>query len=164
MSPAGRRSAQAGAPDRVHEQPRRRALVDIRGNRRLFPRVSPFLSFFENSQKGTVMSTAPSAAVRTFPRIGVKATRKATVIAFLAWLFAVYDYILFGTLLPEIAHRFGWTEATPPRASPRHDPHGLGHRYRFRAERDHPGRRLPRRCPSLRRARPVRAGGERDLS
>ena len=58
------------------------------------------------------MSTAPSAAVRTFPRIGVNATRKATVIAFLAWLFAVYDYILFGTLLPEIAHRFGWTEAT----------------------------------------------------
>src|SRR3981081_1521925 len=112
MSPAGRRSAQAGAPDRVHEQPRRRALVDIRRHRRRFPRVSPFLSFFENSQKGTVMSPAPSAAVRTFPRIGVKATRKATVIAFLAWLFAVYDYILFGTLLPEIAHRFGWTEAT----------------------------------------------------
>lgn len=58
------------------------------------------------------MSTASSQATRAFPRVGVKATRKATVIAFLAWLFAVYDYILFGTLLPEIADHFGWTDAT----------------------------------------------------
>jgi putative MFS transporter len=50
--------------------------------------------------------------VRAFPRVGVKATRKATVIAFFAWLFAVYDYILFGTLLPEIADHLGWSDST----------------------------------------------------
>ncbi|HET6504531.1 MAG TPA: MFS transporter [Amycolatopsis sp.] len=58
------------------------------------------------------MSTAPLASPRALPRVGVKATRKATVIAFFAWLFAVYDYILFGTLLPEIAKYFGWSEST----------------------------------------------------
>jgi len=58
------------------------------------------------------MSTTVPAGVRKFERIGAKATRKATIIAFFAWLFAVYDYILFGTLLPEIADHFGWTEAT----------------------------------------------------
>jgi MFS family permease len=36
----------------------------------------------------------------------------ASVVAFLAWAFAVYDYILFGTLLPEISAEFGWTPAT----------------------------------------------------
>lgn len=48
---------------------------------------------------------------RTFPRIGVRATRKATIIAFFAWLFAVFDYIMFGTLLPEISAHFGWDPA-----------------------------------------------------
>ncbi|WP_433181760.1 MFS transporter [Actinoallomurus sp. CA-150999] len=47
---------------------------------------------------------------RQLPRVGVRATRKATIIAFFAWVFAVYDYILFGTLLPEISSRFGWSE------------------------------------------------------
>jgi MFS transporter, putative metabolite:H+ symporter len=58
------------------------------------------------------MSTAPAASTRSLPRVGVRATRKATVIAFLAWLFAVYDYILFGTLLPEIAKYFRWSDST----------------------------------------------------
>ncbi|MFF0795060.1 MFS transporter [Streptomyces spiralis] len=39
-------------------------------------------------------------------------TRKATIMALLAWMFAVYDYILFGTLLPPISHQFGWSETT----------------------------------------------------
>ena len=30
------------------------------------------------------------------------------MLAFLAWTFAVYDYILFGTLLPEMSKTFGW--------------------------------------------------------
>jgi MFS family permease len=34
------------------------------------------------------------------------------VIAFFAWMFAVYDYILFGTLLPEIADQFRWDSTT----------------------------------------------------
>ena len=36
--------------------------------------------------------------------------RFATWIAFFAWVFAVYDFILFGTLLPEIGRHFGWDE------------------------------------------------------
>ena len=33
----------------------------------------------------------------------------ASVVCFLAWMLSVYDYILFGTLLPEIAKTFGWS-------------------------------------------------------
>ncbi|WP_327152054.1 MFS transporter [Nocardia sp. NBC_01329] len=37
--------------------------------------------------------------------------RFATVVAFFAWVFAVYDFVLFGTLLPEIAKEFDWSPA-----------------------------------------------------
>jgi len=40
-----------------------------------------------------------------------KDTRFATGTAFLAWVFAVYDFILFGTLLPVISEDFGWSTA-----------------------------------------------------
>ncbi|NUW42335.1 MFS transporter [Nonomuraea rhodomycinica] len=53
--------------------------------------------------------TAPGT--RRLPRVGVRETRKATVIALFAWIFAVYDYIMFGTLLPEISAQFGWAPA-----------------------------------------------------
>lgn len=33
--------------------------------------------------------------------------KRATVVAFFAWVFAVYDFILFGTLLPEIGKHYG---------------------------------------------------------
>src|SRR5215212_11879077 len=36
----------------------------------------------------------------------------ASVIAFLAWVVCVYDYIMFGTLLPKMAGDFGWSPAT----------------------------------------------------
>ena len=36
-----------------------------------------------------------------------KQIRFATVLCFLAWAFAVYDFILFGTLLPEIGEDLG---------------------------------------------------------
>ncbi len=39
-------------------------------------------------------------------------TRKGTAFAFLAWVFAVYDFILFGTLLPVVAKDMGWSDAT----------------------------------------------------
>jgi MFS transporter, putative metabolite:H+ symporter len=62
------------------------------------------------------MSAVPETSTpqphRTFPRVGVRATRKATTIAFFAWLFAVFDYIMFGTLLPQISSSFGWDDAT----------------------------------------------------
>jgi putative MFS transporter len=44
--------------------------------------------------------------------VSVRETRKGTVFALLAWIFAVYDFILFGTLLPVIAEDFGWSNAT----------------------------------------------------
>lgn len=35
-----------------------------------------------------------------------------SIVCFLAWVFSVYDYTLFGTLLPVIAGDFGWSPAT----------------------------------------------------
>ncbi|GAA3054652.1 MFS transporter [Pseudonocardia yunnanensis] len=62
------------------------------------------------------MSAAPESGVtratNSFRRIGSRATRKATIIAFFAWLFAVFDFIMFGTLLPQISASFGWDDAT----------------------------------------------------
>lgn len=43
-----------------------------------------------------------------FRKVGVRETRRATGIAFFAWTIAVYDFILFGTLLPRIEEGFGW--------------------------------------------------------
>ncbi|GAB3650451.1 MFS transporter [Zhihengliuella somnathii] len=43
--------------------------------------------------------------------IGVRETRRATSIAFFAWTIAVYDFILFGTLLPRIEESFGWDQS-----------------------------------------------------
>jgi MFS family permease len=37
---------------------------------------------------------------------------RTSIICFLAWVFSVYDYVLFGTLLPQIAKTFGWSTAT----------------------------------------------------
>ena len=37
--------------------------------------------------------------------------KRATIVAFFAWVFAVYDFILFGTLLPEIGKHYGWNAA-----------------------------------------------------
>jgi MFS family permease len=38
--------------------------------------------------------------------------KRATIVAFFAWVFAVYDFILFGTLLPEIGKRYNWDAAS----------------------------------------------------
>jgi MFS family permease len=48
----------------------------------------------------------------TPPPVQIKELRFATIIAFLAWAFAVYDFILFGTLLPEIGRETGLNEAS----------------------------------------------------
>lgn len=44
--------------------------------------------------------------------ITTKDARFATIIAFFAWVFAVYDFVLFGTMLPEMAKDFGWEAST----------------------------------------------------
>ncbi len=48
----------------------------------------------------------------TFPAIGAKETKRGATLAFFAWTLAVYDFIMFGTLLPRIAQDFGWNEQT----------------------------------------------------
>lgn len=53
----------------------------------------------------TSPTSTPPAGLRS---VGVKETRRATRIAFFAWTIAVYDFILFGTLLPRIEESFGW--------------------------------------------------------
>lgn len=47
---------------------------------------------------------------RRFPSFSFKDTRVATVLALVAWTIAVFDYGLFGTLLPAMQESFGWTE------------------------------------------------------
>ncbi|MGW9550572.1 MFS transporter [Citricoccus zhacaiensis] len=37
--------------------------------------------------------------------------RKVSIVCFLAWVISVYDFTLFGTLLPVIAEDFGWSTA-----------------------------------------------------
>jgi len=43
-------------------------------------------------------------------QLTIRDVKFATWIAFFAWVFAVYDFILFGTLLPQIGSHFGWNE------------------------------------------------------
>ncbi|MFJ4207983.1 MFS transporter [Paenarthrobacter sp. NPDC089675] len=43
----------------------------------------------------------PSSSGRTLAKI--------TLVCFLAWVFSVYDFTLFGTLLPVLSEEFGWT-------------------------------------------------------
>src|SRR5664279_3413265 len=58
----------------------------------------------------TVDLTAPTVGEkRKFPVFSKKATNIATVLALLAWTVAVFDYGLFGTLLPAMQEDFGWT-------------------------------------------------------
>ena len=44
-------------------------------------------------------------------QLATKDVTYATWIAFFAWVFAVYDFILFGTLLPVMGGHFSWNEA-----------------------------------------------------
>jgi putative MFS transporter len=56
------------------------------------------------------MTTAPKdTGTQALRRISARETRRASGIAFLAWTIAVYDFILFGTLLPRIGESFHWS-------------------------------------------------------
>ena len=48
---------------------------------------------------------------RRFPIFSKRDTSVATVLALLAWTIAVFDFGLFGTLLPAMQEEFGWTES-----------------------------------------------------
>ncbi|QEM81271.1 MFS transporter [Halomonas binhaiensis] len=56
--------------------------------------------------EGRPDSDQPWNAVITRKQIGY-----ASLVCFIAWAASVYDYTLFGTLLPVIAEDFGWTTA-----------------------------------------------------
>ncbi|SDQ12630.1 MFS transporter [Quadrisphaera sp. DSM 44207] len=49
------------------------------------------------------------AGTRRFPSFTARETNLAMVLALLAWTVAVFDYGLFGTLLPAMTEDFGWT-------------------------------------------------------
>lgn len=42
------------------------------------------------------------------PAVTTSQVRYATLVAFLAWSFAVYDFVLFGNLLPQMGAELGW--------------------------------------------------------
>jgi MFS family permease len=53
-----------------------------------------------------------SAAIDShIPRITDRDVKIATWICFFAWTFAVYDFVLFGNLLPKLAADHGWSSA-----------------------------------------------------
>jgi len=43
------------------------------------------------------------------PTVNRRQVNYATWVCFFAWIFAVYDFILFGTLLPRLGDHFGWS-------------------------------------------------------
>jgi MFS family permease len=45
------------------------------------------------------------------PRVTERDVRIATWVCFFAWTFAVYDFVLFGNLLPKLAEDHGWTSS-----------------------------------------------------
>ena len=62
------------------------------------------------ARPATVDLTAPTInEKRMFPVFSRKDTNIATILALLAWTIAVFDYGLFGTLLPAMQESFGWT-------------------------------------------------------
>ncbi|MHA7263553.1 MFS transporter [Arthrobacter sp. TMN-37] len=60
-------------------------------------------------EAGVDLSTPQGDEKRRFPSFTKKQTTTATVLALLAWTVAVFDYGLFGTLLPAMQDEFGWT-------------------------------------------------------
>lgn len=56
--------------------------------------------------------TPAAVGTRNLPGFTAKQTNRAMVLALLAWTVAVFDYGLFGTLLPAMQDDFGWTEST----------------------------------------------------
>ncbi|OUM41109.1 MFS transporter [Arthrobacter sedimenti] len=60
-------------------------------------------------EAGVDLSTPTRNEQRNFPVFSKKKTSTATILALCAWTVAVFDYGLFGTLLPAMQDEFGWT-------------------------------------------------------
>jgi MFS family permease len=58
----------------------------------------------------TLTTSASSSEWQPRPLLSSE-IRFGTWIAFFAWVFAVYDFVLFGTLLPKLGAEFGWSLA-----------------------------------------------------
>jgi len=56
--------------------------------------------------------TPAATATRQFQGFTRRETNRAMVLALMAWTVAVFDYGLFGTLLPAMRADFGWSEST----------------------------------------------------
>lgn len=59
-------------------------------------------------ERDTVKASGRPAAWQP-PVVTKKQVSYATWVCFFAWVFAVYDFILFGTLLPRLGEHFKWT-------------------------------------------------------
>jgi MFS transporter, putative metabolite:H+ symporter len=55
--------------------------------------------------------TRPSASAPVLAKVPARDIRRSTIIGWIAGIVAVYDFILFGTLLPTISETFGWSES-----------------------------------------------------
>jgi len=55
------------------------------------------------------ITVASSTSSPPPPPPPLKQVNYATWVCFFAWVFAVYDFILFGTLLPRLGEHFGWS-------------------------------------------------------
>jgi MFS family permease len=62
------------------------------------------------ASSGNQGSDGNTGGVDTSP-ITNKTLVYSSIVCFLAWVFSVYDYTLFGTLLPLISEEFGWSTA-----------------------------------------------------
>jgi MFS family permease len=54
---------------------------------------------------------ASAQRVSQVPRVTERDVKIATWVCFFAWTFAVYDFVLFGNLLPKLAEDHGWTSS-----------------------------------------------------
>jgi MFS family permease len=54
---------------------------------------------------------ASAQRVAKVPRVTERDVKIATWVCFFAWTFAVYDFVLFGNLLPKLAEDHGWSSA-----------------------------------------------------
>ena len=72
---------------------------------RHFEEMSPIGHYAENE----LVEESPQLVRRRFPTFSRRETNTAMALALTAWTVAVFDYGLFGTLLPAMQQDFGWT-------------------------------------------------------
>jgi MFS family permease len=53
-----------------------------------------------------------ASTLASVPEITERDVKRATWVCFFAWTFAVYDFVLFGNLLPKLAADLGWSSST----------------------------------------------------